>query len=220
MDFDAFDLWIFDCDGVLLDSNEMKSQAFAAALAGYDAQAVTRFLAYQKTTFGMSRFHVMAAFFPEFLGRHAREGEVEAVLERFGRFCAENYPRQPVTSGTLDLLRQLNVRGKRAYIASGSEQTELRATLEQIGLADHFADIFGSPRSKTDLIGDILAIEAGADPQRTLFLGDATADYRAAAHHGLSFLQVEAFAADPEGMRQLREKAGFPRVETLSDISF
>ncbi len=36
---------IFDCDGVLLDSNTMKIAAFRTALAGYPDGAVARFSA-------------------------------------------------------------------------------------------------------------------------------------------------------------------------------
>lgn len=218
MDFSRFDLWIFDCDGVLLDSNSMKSQAFAEVLSGYDPELVTRFLAFQRTTFGLSRFRSLAMFFSDFLNYPAEPGEQERLLGNYGRFCAENYPRQSVTEGTLALLEGLKGRGKRAYVASGSEQFELRAALDVIGIAPYFVEILGSPRKKVDLIGEILKGENNPDPQRVIFLGDATADHEAATANGLPFLQVEAFSADPAGMTLLREKFGFPMVSTLSDV--
>ena len=35
MDFSAYSLWIFDCDGVLLESNRMKQAGFAQVLRDY-----------------------------------------------------------------------------------------------------------------------------------------------------------------------------------------
>lgn len=221
MDFSAYSLWIFDCDGVLLESNRMKQAGFAQVLRDYPAGVVADFLAFQKTAFGLSRFRTIDAFFDRFLGRPAGPGEKEALLEAFGAYCRSEYPRQPVTPGAEALLHALAARGAVAYVCSGSAEDELRTVLEGIGLAPHFRAIYGSPRPKAELVAHVLEREAGRHaPGQALFLGDAEADYRAAAENGIAFLQVSAFAADPEGMARLRAAEGFPAVARLDEVTW
>lgn len=58
--FDQYDLIIFDCDGVLLDSNNMKVSAMNAALklSNYFTNQQVEALTEQfKNNFGRSRFH-------------------------------------------------------------------------------------------------------------------------------------------------------------------
>lgn len=217
---DDVKLWIFDCDGVLLDSNIMKTRAFEKALADYPKELTAPFLAFQKTAFGMSRFRTMDALFERYLKRVPEPGEKELLLDLFSTYCRDNYPRQPVTAGTVDLLDWLNMRGVPAYVASGSEQGELRSALSIIGLAAQFRDILGSPRKKVDLVADILALHPDIAPGEALLLGDARADYEAADANGVSFVQISAYGVDPEGMAQLQAQQGFPQLATLADLSF
>ncbi len=218
MNFSDVRLWIFDCDGVLLDSNGMKTAAFADIVSDYPAACSEPFLAFQRTAFGMSRFRTLDTFFSNYLGRQPEVGEKDAMLERFGQYCRQNYPRQPVTDGTTALLKWLKAREVPAYVASGSEQEELRSALTGIGLAPYFRDILGSPGKKHDLVTDILKREPSARAKDTLFLGDAKADFEAADGNGITFIQVERYAADPEGMALLRSQKNFPCVATLADI--
>ena len=47
---------IFDCDGVILDSNEAKSEAFRSCLAHEDRVHVDEFITYHEKNQGISRF--------------------------------------------------------------------------------------------------------------------------------------------------------------------
>ncbi|WP_406870108.1 HAD hydrolase-like protein [Thioclava sp. 'Guangxiensis'] len=219
IDFTKYRLWIFDCDGVLLDSNRMKTAAFAKVVSGYSKECIEPFLEFQKTAFGLSRFRTFDAFFDRFLGRPPYDGEKEKLLSEFAEYCELQYPQQPVTAGAHELLLSLVARSCIAYVASGSEQSELRQALKKVGLSDHFRDIFGSPRKKSDLVADILQREQDVDPSEVLFIGDAKADFEAASSNGVAFLQVSHYAADPTGMSALREEQAFPHVATLADIT-
>jgi phosphoglycolate phosphatase-like HAD superfamily hydrolase len=76
----------------------------------------------------------------------------------------------------------------------------------------------GSPRKKSELVQEILAREPDIPRNQALFIGDARADFEAADANGIDFLQVEAYASDPEGMAKLRRDRGFRRVVSLADI--
>lgn len=219
MRFSRYHVWIFDCDGVILDSNAMKIAAFADVLSGYPESATAPFLAFQKTNFGLSRFRSIDSFFQCFLKRAPDQDEKEALLNRFACYCAREYPLQRVTKGARALLHTLNDLGHPCYIASGSEQSELREALSKIGIAELFQGIFGSPRKKADLVKNILACETQFSLNQVLFLGDSKADFEAAYVNGIDFLQVEAYASDPAGMKILRCDRSFDAVFDLSEIN-
>ena len=51
-----YDFYIFDCDGVILDSNNLKSRAYAEALTAEPLELVLEFVEYHKENGGISRY--------------------------------------------------------------------------------------------------------------------------------------------------------------------
>lgn len=207
---------VFDCDGVLLDSNPMKSAAFAQVLADYAPHAVEGFIAYQKTAFGRSRYALFRTFFEQYLQRAPLPGETDNLLSAFGGHMRCLYPQQKATSKLIETLERLKNLGVPMYVASGSDEVELREVLSQIGLATYFREIFGSPTAKDDNLKRIRA--ALGDSARMMFVGDARADWEASATVGCEFYYLSPWSADPQGMEDLRVLHGFPRLETIFDI--
>ena len=56
IDIAKYDFFIFDCDGVILNSNNLKSKTFAEALAGEPPDLVAEFVEYHKNNGGISRY--------------------------------------------------------------------------------------------------------------------------------------------------------------------
>lgn len=206
---------VFDCDGVLLDSNRMKIDAFVSVLSAYPAEAVSRFSAFQQTAFGMSRYRLLDRFFSDFLGRAPAPAEKDALLEAFGAICTERYPRQPVTDGTVETLDRFRASGVPMHVVSGSDQAELRAALATLGLASYFASILGSPETKPNHLG---TIRTGDPEAEIVFVGDAEADWKAAQAQDSTFLYLSTWAADRPGMARLRAEHGFAEIRNLREL--
>lgn len=207
---------VFDCDGVLLDSNRMKTQAFCDILADYPADAVARFLAYQTTAFGLSRYRMIDAFFDQHLGRPARDGEKQGLLDAFGRECRQRYPRQPVTDGAHETLEALASQGVPMFVVSGSDEVELISVLEEIGMSRYFQRVFGSPETKVANLKRVA--EELSEHHAVTFVGDAKADWRASRDHGCDFVYVAPWAADPETMQTLKQEHGFKEISKLPEL--
>ena len=60
-----YDYLIFDCDGVILDSNLLKSRAFAEALPDEPPEFVKLFVDYHKQHGGISRYEKFKYYFRE-----------------------------------------------------------------------------------------------------------------------------------------------------------
>jgi phosphoglycolate phosphatase-like HAD superfamily hydrolase len=88
------------------------------------------------------------------------------------------------------------------YVASGTPEPELRHIVRTRGLERYFAGVYGSPRSKRDLLEHI-ALELEASAASLLFIGDAAQDSDAASALGMPFVgrlapgQPNPFAEPP-----------------------
>jgi phosphoglycolate phosphatase-like HAD superfamily hydrolase len=206
---------IFDCDGVLLDSNLMKSDAFRETLESYDPVTVDRFIAYQKRSFGRSRYRLYGDFFADFLSRPAAQGEVETLLDRFGAACRTQYLRVAETPAMRATLQTLLDAGCRLHVASGSDEAELRDVLEARGLAVCFVSVRGSPTPKADLLTAIVAQEKTRD---AVFVGDSSTDLTAAQAAGLRFIHMKRYCLEQADMDDRAAALGFSVIDDLSEL--
>lgn len=203
---------VFDCDGVLLDSNEMKQAAFRAVLADYEPRAAESFFAYQSSSFGRSRFRLIEDFFVDFLKRDPIPGEVDGLIAEFGVFTSREYLNVPETPGLRQVLLQLAPLYDFA-IASGSAQQELREVLAARGLDTFFFDIFGSPVKKEEIIAQI-----GGTRTIVAMVGDAAADFHAAQKSNVPFVYMSRYSTAPEQMQALQDEYAFPEIDTLEGL--
>lgn len=205
---------IFDCDGVIFDSNELKNVAFAEVVGRhYDSSVVSQFVEHHRKNGGVSRYVKFRHLFEGILHQPVDEAVVEQLLAEFSRCCQELYAQSAFTRGARECLEALSLRFP-LYVASGSDEVELRAVFEQRGLSSLFRGIFGSPARKGDIVGRILA-ESG---HVALMVGDAVADYRAAAQHGIRPVLMPTYSDAKADLLALAAETGTLVIESLTEL--
>ena len=206
-------LIIFDCDGVLMDSNQMKIHAFRQALMDYPKSATALFSDYQARNFGRSRYALFQQFF-DFLGRPPQDGEVDNLINAYALIVRKAYLDVPLTPGCLETLTQLQGQIP-LYVASGSDQEELRWVFEQRELSGLFAGIYGSPQKKADIVTNL----NGIDGKRALLVGDAVADFQAAqTAPACDFVYMREFSTAQTEMDALAEIHALPTIKYLPEL--
>lgn len=150
---------------------------------------------YHRAHGGISRYKKFEWFFREVVGRELSGTESEAMGCRFEKAAFDAVLNAPFIAGAREFLEDYS-RELPMFVASGTPETELGTIVEQRALAKIFREVHGSPRTKPEIIHDILARYQFA-PNRVLFVGDAMTDYFAAQECGLAFLGV---AADRVGL--------------------
>lgn len=208
---------IFDCDGVVLDSNRLKSEAFRTAAQPYGAAAAQALVAYHVANGGVSRYVKFAHFLDHIVPEHAPETTgpgLEALLSAYAGAVRAGLRSCAVADG-LGALRAATPRA-RWMIVSGGDQSELREIFATRNLAGYFdAGIFGSPDTKHEILARELA--SGTIRRPALFLGDSRLDHEAAAHAGIEFLFIAGWSEWTEGLSFARN-ARFPMVGRLADL--
>jgi len=197
IDLSKYKTIVFDCDGVVLNSNKIKVDAYfqvAKSNGGTDEQAQA-----------LVDHHVAKGSFP-------RNGKIEYYLKEI--------VKQPVTAETMQRymdtfeeildktlmecevspgLQELKAATPQArwMLLSGGDQKELRIIFARRNLAPMFeAGIFGGPDKKEE----VLAREKsnGNIQFPALFLGDSKYDHQAATNAGLDFVFLSEWTEVPD----------------------
>lgn len=207
MNISDYQTLVFDCDGVVLDSNKVKTEAFYNAALPYGEAAAQALVDYHVANGGISRYRKFEYFLDTLVARHARDiggpGK-QSLLDAYAEAVRHGLLNCAVTPG-LAQLREATP-DARWLIISGGDQAELREVFAQRGLAQMFdGGIFGSPASKDEILADQLA--SGNIRPRALFIGDSRYDHVASVAAGLDFLFVSRWTEFPGWQAYCQEHA-------------
>ncbi|PPC82280.1 MAG: HAD family hydrolase [Methylotenera sp.] len=178
---------VFDCDGVVLDSNVVKTQAYyrtAKQLGATDAQAQA-LVDYHVRLGGISRYHKFDYYLREITHKPVTEKAIQALLDVFARELEVVLVECQVAEG-LNELRQATPQAS-WMILSGGDQQEIRTLFAKRDLAKYFdGGLFGSPDNKDTVLAR--EKENGHLQFPALFIGDSKYDFEAAQRAGLDFV--------------------------------
>jgi phosphoglycolate phosphatase-like HAD superfamily hydrolase len=167
---------IFDCDGVLVDSNGVKEANIrAAALSVCDPAEADRFVTYFVGNNGVARERKIAAFFPHVEAQRA-------VLAAYNSLNAATIPLIEPEPATIRFLDRCARAGVPLYVLSGGAEEEVRKMLCNAGIAGLFREVMGGPLSKTEHL-QRLGLTG-----RTCFFGDSLYDYEVATRFDFDFV--------------------------------
>lgn len=203
-----FDAIFFDFDGVLVESADIKTDAFRELYGEFGEDVVARCVAHHEHHAGISRVRKIKMYHAEFLGQPLSQEGLSQWTQRYAEIVERQVVAAPAVPGAGAFLSA--AQGKLpTYVISGTPEDELRRIVKERDWLDFFAEVHGSPRLKPETIEDIVS-RTGLDVRRVLFVGDAMTDYDAAHEQGVVFLgRVAPHHADVFP----------PGTETVSDLT-
>lgn len=206
---------IFDCDGVILNSNRVKTQAFFEASKKYGDKPAQALVDYHVKNGGISRFKKFEYLFTNILQRPFTEYELNIVLNDYAEIVKKALLECDIAQG-LKKLRQLTYSSK-WIVASGGAQTELRDVFRQRNIESYFdGGIYGSPTAKDDIIQEQLVNNNIETP--ALFLGDSRYDHVVADKFNFDFVFITKWSEFAD-LDDYADRHGLKKVETLGDLT-
>ena len=188
MDMTAHHAFIFDFDGVLADSVEVKTRAFEALYAPHGPEVAAAVVLHHREHGGMPRREKFRHYEAELLGRPADEAKLDRLCAAFSALVLEGVVDAEEIPGALAFLQRWHGRVP-LFVNSATPDAELAVILRRRGLSRYFEAAYGSDRTKAENLAAILAL-GGFAPEKTLFFGDALSDYSAAQSCGTRFLGI------------------------------
>ena len=178
---------IFDFDGVILDSVEIKNKAFLKTLKPFNKNIKKKFMKFHLNNLGVSRFKKFEYLCKDLLKQKKYEKLKKKLINQFSRYTKEGINKAPFIEGIKIFLakyKYLNL-----FISSGTPQTELRRNCKEKKIKHLFSEILGSPMTKIEHI-DLLKKKYNVNKANSIFFGDSSTDYYAAKISKIDFVQV------------------------------
>jgi len=173
-------LFLFDCDGVLVDSLPVFEGTVRKTLAAIGRPILK------------SRADFLDLFEDNFYAAIARKGvDLEAFIQASGPILARvDYTEMKPFPGLLPVVAALSLRHPLVVISSGDAKI-VGKQLVHFGFDGHFADILGADflLSKIDKINHAV-LEFRVDRDQTYYVGDTTGDIREAKKAGVRTVAV------------------------------
>ena len=181
-----YDTLIFDFDGVLVESNEIRFAAFQHLFSAYPEMAVVELMKFVRANGGLSRYKKIDHFFRNILQNSIGEFQIQSLAAEYSNLVKERVTTAPAVEGSVEFL-QAHQKYLTFALVSGSDQVELHDICRARSIDDFFTDILGSPTEKTVNLNTLLS-KTGWDKKRCLYVGDSMNDYHAARMAGIDFI--------------------------------
>lgn len=176
---------IFDFDGVILDSVDAKTQAFAELFEQYGEAVVKQVVKHHEANGGISRFEKIRHYHSNFLGIELSAEEVDKIADQFSLLVLDKVLSSSYVPGAEAFIK--NNKKYELFISTGTPQNEIEYILQQKKIRQYFCQVLGSPTSKDIHIKKILA-DTFLKPSEIIFVGDSMVDYYAAKSNLVPFV--------------------------------
>lgn len=215
IDLTQYQTIIFDCDGVILNSNFQKIEAYRNAALEYGAskEQAEALVDYHVKLTGISRIIKFEFFLKEILHQTPSNKSMAELIQNLNSNVIELLKSCDIADG-LDRLKSVTPNNK-WIVASGGDQEELRYLFADKKI-DHFfpEGIFGSPRSKHEIIEQELKDDSW---KPALFLGDSLYDIQTAKKYNIDFVFVSGWT-DLKDWESVCREYDVPSTPALSDL--
>jgi phosphoglycolate phosphatase-like HAD superfamily hydrolase len=181
----------WDFDGVIMNSNSIRDFGFQYCLADFPKYQIDELMDYHRLNGGLSRYVKFRYFFEKIRGEEVSDTTILDLSHKFSsimrdKLCDKNL----LIEETINFIK-LNYRNFTFHITSGSDENELRFICKELDISDYFKSINGSPKSKNQLVKDLL-INNNYPTKNCLLIGDSLNDFDAADINGIYFKSYNA----------------------------
>lgn len=176
----------FDCDGVILNSNKIKTEAFYKIALEFGKQNAKKLVEYHIKNGGISRYKKIK-FFQEHILKNNNQNLYKKLVEDYGSIVKSDLLKTEISNGIYEI-RKIFPNSKLAVI-SGSDQTELRWIFKKLKLNYIFdLGIFGSPKNKKEIFDNIF--KEISNYKSGIFFGDSKYDHQVSKLYNLDFVFI------------------------------
>lgn len=176
----------FDFDGVLVESVNVKTEAFRKLYLPFGDEIANKVVEYHLANGGVSRYEKIKYWHKEFLHKELAQEEIYQLANEFSSIALKNVIEATEVKGAYEFLEE-NYNKYQCWIITGTPTDEIKFILDKKKWSRFFKNAYGSPEKKYFWSSHIIASN-NLNPLETVFVGDALADYEAAKNTGITFI--------------------------------
>jgi phosphoglycolate phosphatase-like HAD superfamily hydrolase len=202
---------IFDCDGVILNSNNIKTHAFYDSALIYGDDKANDLAEYHIKNGGISRYKKFDYFLNYIVGCEASKEKVDELLLNFSKKTKHELLKCEIADGIFQLREELS---SDWIVISGGNQDEINEVFSYRKIDSLFVEgcIFGSPDPKEVIFDREIKLSKIKYP--ALFIGDSQYDYEVSREFDVDFI----FLSKWTDFSDWKEYTDLHSIKTLSSI--
>lgn len=177
---------VLDFDGVVVDSVDIKTNAFESVFSDEDPSLVALILDYHRAHNGISRHEKFGWAYREVLRRPLTPEAAAGLGVRYNKLVEDAVVAALWIPGAREFIA---LRPAPLFVASGTPEEELRRIVARRGLEGSFDGVYGTPALKAAIL-ERVARETGVPASALVMVGDAMTDHDAAMTVGARFIGV------------------------------
>ena len=186
---------LFDFDGVIMDSMELKLDSYCHALERFmfsreDIKAL------QNLYTGLSRHKVLVLIYEKLSGKSITGSIRTELYDRFADHDERSRSLMSPVPGTMPFLEAVHSRFYTA-IVTGTPDDVIERTVAFHKLGSYFDAVCGSPRSKQEIVEELIAGQ-NINRDKFILIGDGKTDQDAAEACDIRFVGLSRGAASFE----------------------
>lgn len=192
--YHKFDFIIFDFDGVILESNEIKNKSFQKLFASFSKKQINDFIDYNKKFGGISRYEKIKYFFKKnkiFINKKI----LDEYLNTFSKIVKKRVLKARYVPGVKKFISNLSKNNIPIIVISGSDQNELIEICKKRKI-NKFLKIYGSPFDKFKNYNNAISYlkKINRFGNNGLIIGDSKIDYEVSKKFKIFFLYISQFS--------------------------
>ena len=176
----------FDFDGVIVESVDIKTRAFAKLFEHEGEDIVKKVISYHLNNAGVSRYEKFRHIYKEILKQFLSDKEFEMLCNKFASSVMDGVIKAPYVKGAKEFLENYYTEYK-CFVVSATPQEEIEKIIQKRRIQHFFKAVYGTPTKKNDAVGTIFMKER-IDPCNAVYVGDAMSDYLAAEENRVAFI--------------------------------
>jgi phosphoglycolate phosphatase-like HAD superfamily hydrolase len=180
---------IFDFDGVIAESVQVKTDAFASLYEKYGDNIVTKVIEHHEANGGMSRFKKIKLYHESFLNKAITNEEIEDLANQFSKLVVRKVIDSPYVPGVFKYIQKCYEKYN-LFISTGTPTNEMYQILGGREISKYFVEVYGSPEEKSTHISKIMS-KYNYYPDELIFYGDANTDIDAAEQANIPFVLIK-----------------------------
>lgn len=189
IDLSRYDNFFFDFDGVITDSVDIKTQAFAELFSSYGKAVGDKVMEYHTDNGGISRYEKFKYYYAVLLNKKINQAIIRRLDRRFSQIVIKKVVSANYIKGAIEFIRALRRNNKPSFIITATPDKEIKRIIELKKIGGLFRDIAGSPRKKTESLSYLLG-KHKINPRTAVYFGDAKSDYESARKNRVDFIGV------------------------------
>ena len=194
-----YKIFLFDFDGVIIESNTVRVNGFKEVLSNYPKYNVDKLINYHNQNGGLSRYVKFKYFYEKILNKNISQKRILYYANLFSEIMLKELTKKKyLISEVVSYLEYLKNNNKIVHIVSGSDQNELRFLCKELDIKKYFKSIHGSPTHKNSLVQNLVS-KNNYKLNETCLIGDSINDFEAAKINNIDFFGYNNLALSKLG---------------------